>query len=141
MPDSLFWERLHGGATHFPLALVLVSALFDAAALLMPARLQPGGLHSSARWLLVLGAIGAVGAVISGLLLSKGVVGGEGTLLRHHLFVWPAFALIVGLATWRLAMGDDISRRAFRLYLPVAAVACAFMLAAGFYGGEMLLGK
>ena len=141
MPDSLFWERLHGGSTHFPLALVLVSALFDAAGLLVPVRLQPAGLHSSARWMLVLSAAGAIGAVFSGLVLSKGVVGGGGTLLRHHLFVWPAFALIVGLATWRMVMGDHVSRRAFQLYMLLMAVACAFTLAAGFYGGEMLLGK
>jgi hypothetical protein len=31
------------------------------------------------------------------LALSKWKVGGTGLLLRHHLFVWPAFALVVGL--------------------------------------------
>ncbi|MDD5200396.1 MAG: hypothetical protein PHC88_11415 [Terrimicrobiaceae bacterium] len=139
--DSLFWERLHGGATHFPIALVLASAFFDAAAFLRPRLPEAGGLRATGRWLLLLGAAGSLGAVFSGLALSKWVVWGTGTLLRHHLFVWPAFALVVGLAAWRLVIGNRASRRAFAIYLLAMALACALISAAGFFGGEMLLGN
>ena len=27
--NSLFWERAHGGLTHFPIALIFVATLFD----------------------------------------------------------------------------------------------------------------
>jgi uncharacterized membrane protein len=60
--------------------------------------------------------------------------------LRHHYFVWPAFALIVGLATWRFLVGREPSRRAFILYLATMLIGCSLMGAAGFFGGEMLLG-
>jgi uncharacterized membrane protein len=76
----------------------------------------------------------------SGLALSKWKTGGSGLVWRHHLFVWPTFALIVALGTWRFLVGSDISRRASWLYLGVMIVACALISVAGFFGGEMLLG-
>ena len=49
---------------------------------------------------------------------------GSGLLLRHHLFVWPAFALIVALGTWRSLVGQQTSRRAFGVYLAAMIVGC-----------------
>jgi hypothetical protein len=46
---------------------------------------------------MVLAALGTVPAVLSGLIMTRGVVMGHGLLRLHHLFVWPAFALIVAL--------------------------------------------
>ena len=89
---------------------------------------------------MIVGALGSFGAVFSGLVLSKGTIGGTGAVLRHHYFVWPAFTLIVGLATWRFLVGRDPSRRAFTLYLATILIGCSLMGAAGFFGGEMLLG-
>jgi hypothetical protein len=57
------------------------------------------------------------------------------------LLVWPAFALIVGLATWRLLVGYQPSRRAFKVYLGTIFISCAIIGAAGFFGGELLLGQ
>jgi len=34
--NSLFWSRAHGGATHFPIALILGAALFDLLAFYLP---------------------------------------------------------------------------------------------------------
>jgi len=50
---------------------------------------------------IILGALGTFPAVLSGLFMTKGVVMGHDALLFHHLFVWPAFACLVGLGTWR----------------------------------------
>jgi uncharacterized membrane protein len=91
-------------------------------------------------WLVIIGALGSFGAVFSGVMLSKGAIGGTGALLRHHYFVWPAFVLIVGLATWRFLVGRAPSRRAYKLYLAMMFLVCSLMGAAGFFGGEMLLG-
>ena len=49
--------------------------------------------------------LGSVPAVVSGLLMTKGSLLGHGALRMHHLFVWPAFALLVGLAVWRVSAG------------------------------------
>jgi uncharacterized membrane protein len=59
-------------------------------------------------------------------------------MLLHHEFVWPAFGLIVALAVWRLLVRDQASRAAFGIYLVVAVVAAVLMLAAGYWGGELI---
>jgi len=90
---------------------------------------------------MIFGALGSLGAVFSGLALSKWKIGGTGLLLRHHLLVWPAFALVVGLATWRFLIGNQSTRRGLAIYLSVMAIACGLISAAGFFGGEILLGR
>jgi len=34
--DNSLWVKMHGGTTHFPIALVMASALFDCAGLIVP---------------------------------------------------------------------------------------------------------
>lgn len=131
---------MHGGATHFPIVLVLSAGLFDTLGFTLPTSSKQRDFSVIGYWLGILGAFGCIGAVFSGLALSKWTIGGSGLVLRHHLFVWPAFALIVGLATWRYMVGDNPSRRAVAMYLAIMIVACALISVAGFFGGEMLLG-
>ena len=139
--NSLFWSRLHGGATHFPIVLIFAAALFDALGFFLrgsPKRREFGVL---AYWLAILGALSSFGAVFSGLALSKWTIGGNGLVLRHHIFVWPAFALIVALGTWRFLVGHDTSRRSLGIYLATMSLGCVLIGVAGFFGGEMLLGR
>ena len=139
--NSLFWERAHGGLTHFPIALIFVATLFDILSLFRGR--VPGGRDFNAigYWLVILAGIGAVGAVASGLALSKWQVLGTGLVRLHHLLVWPAFVLILGLVLWRVVVRNEFSPRAFASYLIGACCACALIGAAGFVGGEMLLGE
>jgi uncharacterized membrane protein len=139
MMDSIFWLRVHGGITHFPIALIFGAALFETIGLLSSSRQQD--FRIAGYWLLVLGGVSSFGAVFSGLVLSKWTISGKSLLLQHHLFVWPAFALIVGLTSWRVAVGQRPSRRAFAIYLSLLAAACVLVGAAGFSGGELILGK
>src|SRR5215475_1693044 len=138
--SSLFWERAHGGLTHLPIALIFGAAFFDGLAFFCRRSSKRSEFKAIGYWLVIVGALGSFGAIFSGLVLSKGAIGGTGAVLRHHLFVWPAFALIIGLATWRFLVGNNPSRRAFALYLATMIVASGLIGAAGFFGGEMLLG-
>ena len=138
--DSLFWSRLHGGATHFPIALIIAGMFFDALAFVMRASPRQADFATIGYWLVITGAVGSFGAVFSGLMLTHGVIGGSGTLLRHHLLVWPAFGLIVALGTWRFLVGPVPSRRGAAIYLGFISLASACISAAGFFGGELPLG-
>src|SRR6478672_4336909 len=129
--NSLFWSRVHGGATHFPIALIFSAAFFDALGFFWPKSSRRREFAVLGYWLVILGALGSFGAVFSGLALSKWIIGGTGQLLHHHLFVWPAFALIVGLATWRLLVGYHPARPAFRIYIGTILISCAVIGAAG----------
>jgi mono/diheme cytochrome c family protein len=139
--NSLFWERAHGGLTHFPIALIFVATLFDILSFLRVRASKGHDFNAIGYWLVILAGIGAVGAVFSGLALSKWQVAGSGLVRLHHLFVWPAFVLILALVTWRVAARNEFSRRAFASYLIAACCACALIGAAGFVGGEMLLAE
>src|SRR5207302_672356 len=115
--NSLFWSRVHGGVTHFPIALIFGAALFDALSFVRHRSAKQHECAIIGYWLVILGAAGAVAAVFSGLALSKWNIGGTGLMLQHHLFAWPAFALIIALATRRLLVGPNPSRTGLAAYL------------------------
>lgn len=135
------WAKVHGATVHFPIALVLCSGVLDALGFLFPNLARRRGLHGAAHWTLLLGALGTVPAVGSGLAMSKGVMLGHGLVRFHHLFVWPAFALIVGLATWRVLGAGPVERRMPLAYLVVVGVAAVLVAGAGYWGGEMMLAR
>jgi uncharacterized membrane protein len=140
--DNSLWVKMHGGTTHFPIALVLASGLFDLAGLVVPENLEKSrraGFRAAGFYSLILGALGSLGAILSGLVISRWELWGHGNLAQHHTFVWPGVGLLTGLAVWRLVVGNNASNRAFRIYLGIALIAAALMGAAGYWGGELLL--
>ena len=133
--DNSFWVKMHGGTTHFPIALVLASALFDLAGLVVPEnadKSRRAGFRGAGFYTLILGALGSIGAVFSGLVISRGQLWGRGNLAHHHTFLWPAFGLLTSLAVWRLVVGNHASNHTF-------IITAALMGAAGYFGGELLL--
>lgn len=134
------WAKFHGASTHLPIAMVLGACVFDLAAVLAWAR--PFGRNAGlvGRYLIVLGAIGGIAAVFSGVELTRGQLWGSGALRWHHRFVWPAFALMMATAVWRAVRGDRLSRRGLAGYLVVELVLAALTAGAGYWGGELLLG-
>jgi hypothetical protein len=54
---------------------------------------------------------------------------GHDTLRLHHLFAWPAFALIIGLATWRALASDFTARKAPPGYLAWSGLAAVLVMA------------
>lgn len=133
---------MHGGMTHFPIALVLASIAFDLAGLVAPEnadRSRRAGLRAAGFYTLILGALSGFGAVVSGLVISHGETWGRGNLARHHAFLWPGFGLLIALAVWRLVVGNSASSRGFKVYLTASLTTGALMSAAGYWGGELLL--
>jgi hypothetical protein len=80
--DPAYWAKAHGAATHFPFALTLVSGVLDVAGFALAGRPVVRDLHAAGYWTIVLGAIGAVPAVVSGLLMTRGSLLGHGP--RSH---------------------------------------------------------
>ena len=138
---NIFWERMHGGATHFPIALVVVSVVFDHAGFWWRNEIRGREFRAVAFYSLIIAAAASFLAVFSGLALSKGRILGTGAMAMHHWFVWPAFGFLVGLAVWRLVLRERTTRRAFGYYLVPATIAVGVCLAAGYWGGEMVLGN
>jgi uncharacterized membrane protein len=137
---QIFWARIHGGATHFPLALLAVSVVFDAAGFWWADELRRREFRALGFYSLLIAAAVSPLAVLSGIALSRGQLLGSGALLRHHLFIWPAFCLLIGLAVWRLVARESASSRASKCYLVLAAIAAVATMGAGYWGGEMIIG-
>src|ERR1700735_4436116 len=112
--DPALWPKLHGASTHFPMGLTMAAALFEVAAVFVPGESpHRGNLRAAGYYTIILGALGTFPAVLSGLFMTKGEVLGHDALLFHHLFVWPAFAGLVGLGVWRFRVNDRASSRGF----------------------------
>jgi len=138
--DPSIWPKMHGASVHFPVALAMAAALFDGLGFFWPVSSpRKVQLHSAGYFTIILGALGTFPAVLSGLFMTKGVVLGHDALLFHHLFVWPAFGLLVGLGVWRALVGDKVSFRGFTAYLVVLFLTAGLMGGAGYWGGELIL--
>jgi uncharacterized membrane protein len=139
--NQTFWARMHGAATHFPIALLTVSVFFDHAGFWWRGELRRRDFRAIGFYCLLIGAAASPVAVVSGIALSKGILLGTGMLALHHYFIWPAFGLLIGLAVWRLVTRECASRRARGCYLAIASITLAAMMSAGYWGGEMTIGK
>jgi mono/diheme cytochrome c family protein len=139
--NAAFWQRIHGGSTHLPMVLVLASVVFDFVAWRSRDEVLRRGLHAAGFGSAVIAMLGGIGAVIGGLIMTRGRVLGSGYEKLHHLFVWPAFSLCVVFVTWRLFKRQQMSQRGLGIYLAGMSVAAALMMGAGYWGGEMLLDR
>ena len=137
--DGVFWAKVHGAVVHFPVALSLCSAALDAAGFALASRPAAAELHRGGRLAMIVGTLGTAPVVVSGLMMTRGEMLGHGLMRWHHLFAWPAFGLLVALATWRSVAGPRPSRRAMGAYLGCAVLAAGLVSAAGYWGGELLV--
>lgn len=136
--DPEIWWKLHGAATHFPIALTAASAFCEGVSFISRDPERKRAFRSGATISLVLAALGSYAAVASGLVASRWRVWGHGALLWHHLFVWPAFGLITALAVMRLFERDNRQSLPPVLKVCLIGVAAFFVLGAGYWGGELL---
>ena len=125
--------------THFPIALVLFSAACDFGSVALKKFAFAGELRKASFYGLAISALASIGAVVSGIALTKGNMWGRGELGWHHRFIWPAFGLLVALAVWRLIVKDQMSRTGFYVYLFLMFLTSGLMAAAGYFGGELLI--
>jgi uncharacterized membrane protein len=133
------WDKLHGAFTHFPIALVLFSTACDVGSVLLHKRPFARELRSVSIYALAIAALTSVGAVITGIALARGDMWGRGDFAWHHRFVWPAFALLLLLAVWRLVVREAISRFGLCVYLILMLLASGLVATAGYFGGEIVL--
>lgn len=127
------FAKIHGATTHFPVALLVASLVCDSGATLFP-RLR--GLRGAAYWSLLGAALGTIPAIISGVVMTRGDLLGHDVLRLHHIFVWPASALLVGLTAWRLLV-----RRSSLVYLVASFATTGTMMGGAYWGGELMLAR
>jgi uncharacterized membrane protein len=136
--DPNFWVDMHGATTHFPIAMIFTACLCDAAALCVWQKPAAGSLRTAGKYAAIIAAFGSLPAVVSGLAMTHGDMLGHDALRWHHIFVWPAFALMIGAAVWRSLVREQISRRGYAGYVGVVCALAGLIAATGYWGGELL---
>lgn len=134
-PDTMI--QVHQASTHFPIGLLLTSAAFDLAALLL--RRQDFGVV--AFWTLLVGTAGAVGSAMAGF-LGNPFAGdtsalGQKVLLHQTIGVVSAVWFIL-LALWRVARRGRARRGENALIGLMTLVGCVLVAITGYLGGHLM---
>ena len=137
--DAQVWSKVHGAMTHFPIACVPCAALADAAGLILARRIFAPHFHAFSAWLISIGALASIPAVVSWLVMTKGRMLGHGALRFHHLFVWPAFGLLIAAAAWRWFSGARLNEAPGLVYSVLIWASTGLIVTAAYWGGEMMI--
>jgi uncharacterized membrane protein len=82
------WDKLHGAMTHFPIALLLFSTACDFVSVTFKKLPFARGLRLASFYGLGVAALVSLGAVVSGIALTKGDLWGRGKLRPEIASLW-----------------------------------------------------
>ena len=131
------WPRLHAALNDLPAALLIAAVLFD----LLAAATRREGLRIASFWTLMLGTLGAIAAVISGLQAEDHIAHGEEV---HRLMgIHERLALTTGgifavLAVWRIFREARMGQAERALALALGLGGAGVLTATGVYGGKLV---
>lgn len=130
----------HPALVHFPIALIVVSALLTLAAKLAGNRPLAGPWWAVGHWTLWLGAFSAVAAALAGWFAFNSVDhddAGHIAMLLHRNWAVATVAAIVALAIWdavRTGLGKAVSW----LFAALLVLAAASVVTTAWLGGELV---
>lgn len=134
------WETAaewHAAINDLPPALLLASVLFD----LLGSATRRDGLKVAGFWTLIAGAIGAVAAVISGLIAEESIEHGEAVhraMETHETLALSVAGLFVLLAAWRVWRRDNFRPAERAPYLVAATVGALGIIWVAHLGGTVV---
>ena len=134
------WQHVHGASVHFPVALAVVSALFDLGAL----ALRRDTFRTVGFWCLIAATVVAVPALLSGLAGQLGWFGIEKweaeNLIRHRNLAFVCSGALLVLSVWRIAARDRASTGARVLQILIAVAAATSAGWTGYLGAYVARG-
>jgi uncharacterized membrane protein len=131
------WPRLHAALNDLPTALLLTAALFDILAL--ASRRESFRLVSF--WTLVVGALGGVAAVLSGLQAEENISHGDAVhrvMETHELLGFVTLGVFGILAVWRMTRERRMGMRERAFGVVFALAGAGVLVATGLYGGRLV---
>jgi len=137
LPGASHLQNYHPLLVHFPIAFIYGAALLYFVALMRASE----SLKWTALWMLVLGALGAAAALISGFYAAPGLMVSESVrheLLSHHKHLMVAASIVTGaLTVWAIATRPMPTRGRYAFL--AALLALMLLLTAGAdLGGQMV---
>lgn len=131
------WARLHAALNDLPTALLLTAVLFDLAALAT----RRESLRRVGFWTMVIGAVGGVAAVISGLQAQEHIEHGEAVhrvMETHEKLALITLGIFGVLALWRILRENRMAVLERSLVLIVSLAGVGVLFATANYGGRLV---
>lgn len=122
---------------HFPIALLITSVLFDA----VGAAFKRDSLREGALWLLGLGLLGGLGAVLSGDMAEEvaekaGIA--EALLERHETWAFVTMGIFGVLFVGRVFLRNHFTALTLAMYLVTASIGIGTLSVTGYFGGDLV---
>jgi uncharacterized membrane protein len=131
------WPRLHAALNDLPAALLIGAVLFD----LLAAATRREGFRVASFWTLMLGAVGAAAAVISGLEAEEHIAHGDAVhrIMETHEQLALITAGIFGVLTlWRIFRERRMGPAERALALALGLGGAGVLTATAVYGGRLV---
>jgi uncharacterized membrane protein len=134
------WQHIHGASSHFPIAGMILSFLFDYGAIVFR---RPNWRHVGF-WTLVATAVISIPTVLSGLSAEYGWFRIEkwtaDHLLIHRNIALAGAGVAIVLALWRAARRDQMKGGEWIAYLVLMTVATGLLGYTGYLGAYVARG-
>ena len=131
------WPRLHAALNDLPAALLVMAALFEVLALAT----RKESFRQVSFWTLIVGAIGGVAAVLSGLQAEEKIAHGDAVhrvMETHELLAFITLGIFGVLALWRIWREKRMGTTERALALALALGGAGVLIATSSYGGRLV---
>ena len=131
------WPRLHAALNDLPTALLVTAALFELLALAT----RRESFRQVSFWTLIIGALGGVAAVLSGLQAEGNIAHGDEVhrvMKTHELLAFVTLGVFGVLALWRLLRERRMGTGERALALAATLAGTGVLIATAVYGGRLV---
>ena len=131
-------SHLHPMLVHFPIALVVVGFMAELAALYFKKEVY---LSTMGFYLLILGTLSALTAVLTGVLFTSEMTGAAGQVQEtHEMFAWITLGTLGATSLLRIFLQTKMKENKMVKQLSFVLYAIAFISVSitGFYGGTLV---
>src|SRR5688572_11261970 len=132
--------KLHPAIVHFPIALISIAAVFAVISLFS----KKNVFKELAFWNLLIGGLGAMAAVITGLMELKTLVHDDAihSILEKHEFIGFAILILsLALLTWSWARKNRFVKKEYTAWVFFLVLGLAMVTYQGYLGGRMVFEK
>jgi uncharacterized membrane protein len=131
------WPRLHAALNDLPTALLVTAALFE----LLAMATRREAFRQVSFWTLIVGALGGVAAVLSGLQAEEHIAHGDAVhrvMKTHELLAFVTLGTFAVLALWRLLRERRMGAGERALALAATLAGAGVLIATAAYGGRLV---